>query len=91
MPISPPTCRLCSEHHWSHEPHKYPKTLQVRPSIVDLSVTSLSETVVSVTGVYDSGDEPDRSCIECGAAFKGQRSTAKFCSAKCRVRASRRK
>lgn len=29
MPV-PPHCRLCNDRHWSWEPHKYPKGLEVR-------------------------------------------------------------
>ena len=28
--------------------------------------------VVSVTGTYDDGPAPDRTCIQCGEAFKGK-------------------
>lgn len=30
---APPHCKLCGDRHWSWEPHKFPKDLEVRPMI----------------------------------------------------------
>ena len=55
---------------------------KILASKAEVSVTGLSVTADSVTG-------GSQKCQECGKGFEAKRSTARYCSDKCRVRANR--
>ena len=76
-----PDCKLCASAHWDREPHAV-SGVKVRASVREfLSVTNRKEVVTTIRNT----------CLTCGSALiqpkRGRAPT--YCSAKCRVRASR--
>ena len=90
MAIKPPTCRLCSNPHWSWERHVFPsvaaeKRVMRRALKGDKPVVLGAKPVTSaVKGV---------TCSECGGPVPEPKRgpVAKTCGATCRKRASRKK
>lgn len=84
-----PTCRLCESEHWSYEPHVI-KGVSVRPAVAALlapkPVTPVTkvQTEKLVTKVVTG-------CRVCGGVLPTPKRGTKptYCSAKCRVKASR--
>lgn len=89
-------CKLCDEKHLAGR-HNL-EGVKVRPWLqgftgadptatkAPVSVTRDAKKPLSVTTAAVSVTR----CAECGTPFEPKRATAKFCSAKCRVRASRK-
>ena len=96
---SPAHCKLCGEPHWSYEPHKFQKDLKVRKMvqqftgkviegkgrIVEAAVVKARKPVTSPVLVCAAPDCSNQLTLP----KRGPRPV--YCSAVCRVRASRRK
>ena len=77
-----PLCKLCGAKHWPRGGHKWPT---VSVPITPVSVTPPVDSVTpSVTGPVSV-----TSCKRCGVEFVARRSTARYCSVGCRVKAYR--
>lgn len=72
----PAKCDVCGDEHWPHQAHRFARVAEV--ALLEVSAGPLKRHPVGV-------------CEGCGHAFERRRSDARFCGARCRQAACRKR